>query len=233
VQAAVLDGRADVAVHSAKDLPAATPEGLVIVAVPERADPRDTLVGATWDDLRDGALVATGSARRRVQLAQLRPDLRFTGLRGNVQTRLSKLGEFDALVMARAAIDRLALPVGASETFDVDVIVPQVGQGALAVECRADDATTRALLAVVDHPPSRRCVEAERAFLDELGGDCALPTGAHAVEYGAEVEVTGVLASRDERRLERRCSSGPDGPEVGRSVARQLMVALGDEVPRR
>jgi hydroxymethylbilane synthase len=233
VQAALLDGRADVAVHSAKDLPSATPDGLVIVAIPERADPRDTLVGSTWRDLREGALVGTGSARRRVQLAHLRPDLRFTGLRGNVQTRLAKLGEFDALVMARAAIDRLALAVGASETFDVDVVVPQVGQGALAIECRADDPSTRSMLAVVDHLTTRRCVEAERAFLAELGGDCALPAGAHAVAHGDDLTVTGVLASRDERRLERKVATGRVGADLGRAVARELVAALGDEVPRR
>jgi hydroxymethylbilane synthase len=230
VQAAVLDGRADIAVHSAKDLPSTTPEGLVIVAVPERADPRDTLVGSLWDTLPGGALVATGSARRRVQLAHLRPDLRFTGLRGNVNTRLTKLAEFDAILMARAAIDRLALPVGISETFDADVVVPQVGQGALAVECRRDDDATRSVLAIIDDAAARRRVEAERAFLEELGGDCSLPAGAHAVEDGDDLRITAVLASRDERQLERRVLTGRDPVELGRSVARSLVAAVDGEV---
>jgi hydroxymethylbilane synthase len=232
VQAAVLDGRADIAVHSAKDLPSTTPDGLVIAAVPERADPRDTLVGASLADLPAGALVATGSARRRVQLAHLRPDLRFTGLRGNVNTRLSKLGEFDALVMARAAIDRLALPVGTSETFDADVLVPQVGQGTLAVECLADDAATHSFLATIEHAATRVALEAERAFLAELGGDCALPAGAHAVVDGDDVHLTGVLASRDERRLERRMASGRDAVELGVTVARALAAAIDDDARR-
>ncbi len=232
VQAAVLDGRADIAVHSAKDLPSETPDGLIIAAVPERADPRDTLIGALLADLPDGALVATGSARRRVQLAHLRPDLRFTGLRGNVNTRLAKLRDYDAIVMARAAIDRLALPVGVAETFDATVLVPQVGQGTLAVECRADDAAMHSFLATIDHAASRLALEAERAFLAELGGDCALPAGAHAVVHGDELHLTGVLASRDERRLERREARGHVGAELGMMVARSLVAAVDDDARR-
>jgi hydroxymethylbilane synthase len=236
VQAAVLDGRADIAVHSAKDLPSATPEGLVLAAIPERADPRDTLVGARLDELPEGALVATGSARRRVQLAHLRPDLRFTGLRGNVNTRLAKRSEFDAIVMAQAAIDRLALAAGVCEVLEVGVLVPQVGQGALAVECRAGDESTRSLLASIQHAATRRTVDAERAFLAELGGDCALPAGAHAVLVGDRLHLTGVLASRDEHRLARHESVGDDPVVLGQSVARALLAQLaqhGDGVERR
>ncbi len=187
VQAAVLDGRARLAVHSGKDLPAATPDGLVLAAVPERADPRDVLVGATLAGLGPGAVVATGSVRRRVQLADRRPDLTFAGLRGNIATRLDRIPDGGAVVMAAAALDRLGL-VGelaardlVHEVLDPSSMIPQVAQGALAVECRADDDELLALLALVDHEPSRRAVDAERAFLAELGGDCDLPAGAFAV----------------------------------------------------
>lgn len=222
VQAALLDGRADIAVHSAKDLPSTTPDGLLLAAVPQRADPRDVLVGARLDQLARGAHVATGSARRRVQLAHRRPDLRFSGLRGNIATRLGKLGEFDAIVMAKAAIDRLGLTPDVVDVLGVDDLVPQVGQGALAVECRAEDDEIAALLAAITHAPSRRAVDAERAFLAELGGDCTLPAGAHAVVDDDIVQITGVLASSDEQQLVRAQLRGSDGVALGRDLARRL-----------
>src|SRR5256714_1021576 len=151
VQAAVLDGRADFAVHSAKDLPSSSPEGLVIVAIPERDDPRDALVGSTFDGLPVGGRVATGSVRRRAQLAWVRPDLTFAGLRGNIDTRLAKAAEFDAIVMAAAALRRLERTFVIDEVLDPSVVLPQVGQGALAVECRTDDAEVRERLSAIDH----------------------------------------------------------------------------------
>nr|MBA2280069.1 hydroxymethylbilane synthase [Acidimicrobiia bacterium] len=175
VQAAVLDGRADVAVHSGKDLPAGTLPGLVLAAVPERGDARDALVGTCLDDLPPGGTVATGSVRRRAQLAHLRPDLTFAGLRGNMQTRLAKAVGFDAIVVAAVALERLGLADRLAEVLDPTVVLPQVAQGALAGEGRADDAATRAALAAIEHGPSRRAVDAERGFLLELGGDCDLP----------------------------------------------------------
>ena len=139
VQDAVLDGRADIAVHSAKDLPPLTQPGLVLAAVPERADPRDALVGGTLDTLPTGARVGTGSVRRRAQLAHHRPDLTFGELRGNVPTRLARLDRFDAVVIAAAALDRLDLVDDRVHRVDPSTLLPQVAQGALAVECRADD----------------------------------------------------------------------------------------------
>jgi hydroxymethylbilane synthase len=195
VQEAVLDGRADLAVHSGKDLPALTPPGLVVAAVPLRADPRDVLVGARLVDLAPGALVGTGSVRRRAQLAWLRPDLRFGELRGNIGTRLEKAAAFDAIVMAKAALDRLGLTPAVVDPLPVDVVVPQVAQGALVVECRADDERLRDLLAAVEDAATRRVVDAERAFLIELGGDCDLPAGAHGVIDGGRVRLTAVLAA--------------------------------------
>ncbi len=194
VQAAVLDGRADIAVHSGKDLPAVTPEGLVLAAVPRRADARDALVGCAFESLPVGARVATGSVRRRAQLAWHRPDLVFSELRGNIATRLAKAEAFDAIVMAAAALDRLEIDPGVVDRLGREVMVPQVAQGALAVECRADDPATRELLAAIEDPETRRVVDAERAFLLELGGDCSLPAGAHAVSVDGDIELIGMLA---------------------------------------
>ncbi len=228
VQAAVLDGRADLAVHSAKDLPASTPAGLVIAAVPERADPRDVLVGTRLADLPTGAHIATGSVRRKVQLAERRPDLRFSGLRGNIATRLSRLGEFDAIVMAKAALDRLQLTPDVVDVFDVDVMLPQVGQGALAVECHVDDGSTQAVLARIEHAPSRRTLDTERAFLDELGGDCDLPAGAHAVLDGERITLQGMLAARDATTVLREQAVDDQPDRLGRTVARALVARGGD-----
>jgi hydroxymethylbilane synthase len=231
VQAAVLEGRADVAVHSAKDLPSLTPDGLVIGAVPERADVRDALVGATLAALPPGATVASGSLRRRVQLAHVRPDLRFEGLRGNIATRLAyaEREAVAAVVMAAAALDRLGLADRIAERLDVDLMVPQVGQGALAVECRADDADARCLLDRIEHAPSRRAVDAERGFLAELGGDCSVPAAAHATLAGDRLRVRGLVASADGRTVVRHELAGPasSGAALGRSVARQLLDDQG------
>lgn len=232
VQAAVLDGRADFAVHSAKDLPAVTPEGLVLIAVPTRADARDALVGARWANLEPGARIATGSVRRRAQLAWLRPDLRFFELRGNIDTRLEKAAEFDAIVMAAAALDRLDRRPSVVDRLDSQVMVPQVGQGALAIECRADDDEVQAQLLAIEDPRSRRLVDAERAFLAELGGDCDLPAGAYGrfldddAGGGGTIELTATLASLDGQRLVRDQWAGDNPEQLGRSLARHLRDEL-------
>ena len=231
VQAALLDGRADLAVHSGKDLPAVTPEELVVVAVPERGDPRDALVGSTLDGLPTGAHVATGSIRRRAQLASLRPDLRFSGLRGNIATRLDRSSEFDAIVMATAAIDRLGLALDDRlvEILEPSVMLPQVAQGALAIECRADDPDTFALVAPIEHEPSRITVDAERAFLAELGGDCDLPVAAHAVIDGDVIRLDAAIIAPDGSLVlhdSRTCSS-LDGVATGRAIARHLLDDAG------
>lgn len=225
VQRAVLDGRADLAVHSAKDLPSATPPGLVLAAVPERGDPRDGLVGARLDHLRQGATVATGSRRRQVQLAGLRPDLRFVGLRGNMATRIARAADVDAVVVAAVALERLGLAHHLADTFEVDVLVPQVGQGALAIECRADDEATRAALAAVEHGPSRLAVDAERAFLATLGGDCDLPAGAHATVDDGWITLTGVLAADVDAPAARHTAAGDDPAALGAEVATRLRGA--------
>lgn len=223
VQEAVRRGEADLAVHSAKDLPAITPDGLVLRAVPERADVRDALVGSTLADLREGATVATGSVRRRTQLAALRPDLGFVELRGNMATRLAKAAEVDAVVVAAAALDRLELADRIAERLEPSVLLPQVAQGALAVECRADDATALAALGAIDDPAVHRAVAAERAFLGALGGGCDLPVGALAVLDGSTVRMEALVAEPDGSAPRRATDADPDPATLGRRLARRLV----------
>ena len=228
VQAAVLEGRADFAVHSAKDLPSSTPDGLVLACVPERADARDALVGQRFDALVPGARIGTGSVRRRAQLAWLRPDLTFAGLRGNMETRLSKAGGFAAIVVAAAALDRLGRMAEVTEVLPVELLIPQVGQGALAIECRAGDDDTAAALAAIQHGPSRRAVDAERAWLAEVGGGCDLPVGAHAtVDDGGCITLTAMIATADGRVMLRDTDKGDDPVELGRRLARHILDDAG------
>ncbi len=230
VQAALLDGRADLAVHSAKDLPALTGPGLVLAAVPERGDARDALVGARLADLPAGGVVATGSARRRALLARARPDLRFQELRGNMATRLARVADddVDAIVVAAVAFERLGLTEHLSERLDASSFVPQVAQAALAIECRSDDAEVVALGAALEHAPSRTAVDAERAFLAELGGDCSLPAGAHAViDADGTLTLDVVLAGEVGGRVVQLQRQGDDPTTLGRSAAIEARDQLG------
>ena len=233
VQAAVLDGRADAAVHSAKDLPSRTAPGLVLASIPVRADPRDVLVGSTLEGLGPGAQIATGSVRRRAQLAWLRPDLTFTSLRGNIASRLSKIPVGGAIVMAAAALERLELRPQVAETLEPSVMLPQVAQGAIAVECRGGDDDTIALLGAIDDPVAAACVRAERSYLARLGGGCDLPVGAHAnpVVPGSDsdLRLEAVLASLDGRVVLRASVSGSfDSAEtLGVRLAEELLVRGG------
>ena len=179
VQLAVLDGRADLAVHSAKDLRSTPEQGLVLAAFCERRTAADALVGRRLIDMAAGATVATGSVRRRRQVGRARPDLRFEELRGNIQTRLTKIPVDGAIVMAVAALEILDLTDQIAEILDPAEFVPAVGQGCVAVECRTDDVEVVAALAGIDHAKTRREVEIERAFLAELGSGCSLPVGAY------------------------------------------------------
>ena len=226
VQAAVLDGRARIAVHSAKDLPALTPDGLIICAVPLRADPRDALVGSRFADLAEGATVGTGSIRRQVQLLASRPDLEVVEIRGNIDTRLGRVGELDAVVMASAALDRLDLSPDVVERLDVETMLPQVGQGTLAIECRADDHEVVEALAKIDNADSHRVLDAERAFLVELGGDCELPAGAYAVlSADGLIEMKALLSDGNEQ-VHTDSRSGEDGVAIGRGLAADLRERL-------
>ena len=228
VQDALWRGEADVAVHSAKDLPAVTADGLVLGAVPERADPRDALVGSSLGAIATGGRIGTGSVRRRAQLAALRPDLTFGELRGNIATRLEKATDFAAIVLAAAALDRLGLAARATELLAPATMLPQVGQGALAVECRADDHASIALLTAIDDAAAHRAVRAERAFLARLGGGCTLPCGALAGETAdGGLVLEALLASLDGRVVLRARSTGQDPETLGLEVARVLLEDQG------
>lgn len=203
IEAALLRGDVDLAVHSAKDLPSSDPAGLVLAAFCERADPRDAFISSHGglNALPPGAVVATGSPRRVAQLKHRRPDLQFTDIRGNVDTRLAKLerGEADALVLAVAGVSRLGREEVITEKLSIEVCLPQVGQACVAVQCRADDAETIERIAqACDHEPTRRAVTAERAFLALLGGGCTAPVAAYArVEAGKALTLTGLVSTLD------------------------------------
>ena len=222
VQRAVLDGRAEIAVHSAKDLPSAPADGLLIAAFTARRDARDALVGCTLDGLRLGATVATGSVRRRAQLGALRPDLRFVELRGNIQTRLTKVPADGAIVMAVAALHILGLADRIAEAIDIDVMVPAVGQGCVAVECLVGDGATTSVVAAIDDAATRHAVMAERAFMAELGSGCSLPIGAHVVDG----QLLAFLADDGGRMLQTTVRLGHDWAATARDTALAMRVEL-------
>lgn len=236
VQQAVLEGRADIAVHSAKDLPSVTVPGLALAAVPARGDARDVLVGQNLIDLPVEAVIATGSNRRRTQLAFLRPDLRFVELRGNIARRVSMAGTttddgqtITAVVAAGAALLRQDMEDAISDWLPLHVMIPQVGQGALAIECRDGDEATAAVLSTIEDAAARRQLEAERSFLVALGGDCDLPAGAHAVldaedPLGGAVALHAFVASMDAEVLERTVVRGTDAQVLGAAAVSRLPV---------
>ena len=225
VQAALLDGRADLAVHSAKDLPAISPEGLAIGAFPKRGDVRDALVGKALGELRSGEIIATGSLRRRAQLKSMRPDLAFTSLRGNIATRVAMAQRYGAVVVAYAALERLGRLDAVAQVFEPEEMIPQVGQGALAVECRSSDDDLQACLAVIDDPNTRLAVESERSFLERLGSGCSLPVGAYAtVDPGVKrIDLIAFIGSPNASFGIQVEGSGFDPHELGARLGLELL----------
>ena len=224
VQRCVLSGDADVAVHSAKDLPSTTPPGLELTCVPERRDPVDVLVGRSLAGLGPGATVATGSPRRRALLLERRPDLNIVELRGNMATRLERAGSHgvDAVVAAAAALDRLGESSRIAQRLDPEWFVPQVGQGSLALEVReGDDATARALAGLNDLD-AFMALAAERAFLRELGAGCSVPAGAYATWTDGELSLSGLMIAYDGSTSVRHRAQGRDPEALGAGVARIL-----------
>lgn len=219
----LLTGDIDLAVHSLKDMPSATAPGLAIGAFLEREDPRDVLFslsGYSLADLPQGARVGTSSLRRICQLKALRPDLSCVEIRGNVPTRLAKIGaQLEAVILAAAGVKRLGLPAG--NPIDVQTMIPSPGQGIIAVELRADDAALQDLLAPLDHAPTRQCALAERAFLATLGADCRIPAGAHAVLEKAKLTMDALIGTPDGQRITRMRLHG-DTPDVGRLLGEAL-----------
>lgn len=231
LEGALLDRRVDLVVHSYKDMPTAPSEGLVVGAILERGDPRDCLVtadGGTLDDLPFGARIGTSSPRRAAQLAAARCDLIATPIRGNVETRLDRLdaGEFDAVILAAAGLDRLGIDVPIHARLGYDLMLPAPAQGALALQVRADDAELVAALAAVDHAPTRVAVEAERALLQRLGGGCLAPLGALGEVSGETLRLRA--AYEDPGGAYRRAeASGPanDPGAVISAVAERILSA--------
>ena len=232
VEEVLLDGRADVAVHSLKDVPTILTPGLELAAFPRRANPRDGLVcragvGRSLAELPLRARVGTGSPRRAAQLLAMRPDLRVSPILGNLDTRLAKLqaGEFDALILAVAGLERLGRRDELAQVFEVDECTPCVGQGTLGVQCRSDAPAVKALVARIDDPATRAASVAERAFLAALGGGCELPAGALGAVSGADLDLVGVVASADGRDVVRLRTAGSmgDPAHFGRALAHQLL----------
>ena len=230
VQQAVIDGHADFAVHSAKDLPSSFhAEGLTLASVPQRGDARDALVGASLGDLHSGSTVATGSARREAMLGALVPGVKFVSLRGNTPTRVARASdpEIDAVIAAVAGVTWVDLHHELSYIFSPDEMVPQIGQGALALECRADDHHTIAALRLIEDPMSRLAVDAERAYLSELGGGCEQPVGAYATIVGDHISIVGFLAATTHGRHVKATMVGEDA-SVGAQLADQLRALLAE-----
>ena len=231
LERALVSGEIDMAVHSLKDLPTSLPDGLAIAAVPERVDVRDALIsrdGARLDELPSGALVATGSPRRRSQLHHYRPDLRFSGIRGNIDTRLKKLEEPDgpdAIVLAVAGLQRLGWNDRISEILTPEVCMPAVGQAALAIETRKDDIPSLEAARRIEDLPARQAVMAERSFLYRIGGGCHTPVGAWGRIQGDYLELDAVLAADDGSWIARHGLRGlpEEGPELGRRLAEAVM----------
>jgi hydroxymethylbilane synthase len=231
VQAAVLDGRAHVAVHSAKDLPGEAMPGLVIAAVPRRDDARDGLVGLSLDELPDGAVVATGSIRRRAQLLSARPDLRFVEVRGNMAKRVAKADEpgIDAVVVGCAGLDRIGLGHHIVDRLDPAVMLPQVGQAAVAVECRQDDKSTYDLLRLVNDVQLEADLLLERSFLRRLGAGCTLPIGAfvNRGSGGSGATLDAMIAAADGSVVLRTSQVVTGSSDLGAACADVLLRAGG------
>lgn len=227
---ALLDGRIDLAVHSLKDMPTELPQGLALAATPVREDARDAIVGKTLAQLARGARVGTSSLRRMAQLRVLRPDLVIESIRGNVDTRLRKLdeGQFDAILLAAAGLNRLGLADRIAERLSIEAMCPAVGQGALAIETRAGETPVRAL----DHLPTRQAVTAERAVLSGLGGGCQVPIGAHAWLVGDRLHIRAAVISPDGGKPLIRTAEGSaaDAEALGESLSRELLAAGADDI---
>jgi hydroxymethylbilane synthase len=227
----LLSREVDFAVHSLKDLPTGAPQGITLAAVPPRDDPRDALVardGAKLADLPAGARIGTGSPRRAAQLAVLRGDIACVPIRGNAGTRLAKVrdGELDAVVLAYAGLARIGHTDLISEVFEPDSMVPAAGQGALAVECRADDAELTELLATIDHQPTRAAVTAERGLLAALEAGCSAPIGAYAAFTGTQLRLDAIVLGEKMVLREHGEADAAGAARLGHELAAR-MLALG------
>lgn len=236
IEEALLDGRADIAVHSLKDVPTFFPEGLVLGAVTEREDPRDALCAPKWktlDDLPMGAKIGTSSLRRQAQLKALRPDLELVNVRGNVQTRLSKIGsECEGVILAYAGLKRLGLHAEATEVLSIERSLPAIGQGALGIEIRENDPVIGPIVAQLDHPETRAATTAERTLLARLEGGCQVPIAAFATVEDGVLRLKGLVGRPDGSELLYVEQSGPmaEAEKVGLAAAEELLAQGAGEI---
>jgi len=245
IEEAMLAGEADIAVHSMKDVPTEFPEGLYLPVIREREDPRDAFIAplrngvpaiASFRDLPRGATIGTSSLRRACQLLNLRPDLKIVQLRGNLDTRLRKLdeGQFDAIILAAAGVKRLGWHNRITETLAPEISLPAIGQGAVGIECRQDDAMVNALIAPLNHPATATCVRAERALLKRLEGGCQVPIAGYATIQDNRLVLNGLVGSIDGTTLVRETMTGdPTDPEtLGTDLAETLLRNGADSILR-
>jgi hydroxymethylbilane synthase len=238
LESELLNGDVHCAVHSLKDLPVENPVGLTVGCIPARAEVRDALIsrdGYTLATLPNGASVGTSSLRRAAQILSLRPDIKTQSLRGNVDTRLRKAldGQYDAIILAGAGLTRLGLEKNVTEWLSLDVMLPAPGQGALAVQCRANDQTTLNLLAALEDHPTRKAVTAERAFLQGLGGGCAVPVAAYATvvsEQASVISLTGLVISEDGAKVVKVTGEGAEAIALGKALAQRAITQGAGEI---
>ena len=237
LEQAMLDGRADIAVHSMKDVPVEFPQGLALHTICEREDPRDAFVSnnfANLSELPQGAIVGTSSLRRQCQIKALRPDLDIRDLRGNVNTRLGKLddGQYDAIILAAAGLIRLEMESRIADYIEPEVSLPANGQGAVGIECRIDDEVTKALLAPLEHTQTRIRVNAERSMNRYLEGGCQVPIGAYALVDGEQVHLRGLVGAVDGSEILRDEVTGHvnDAEKIGIELAKKLLAQGADKI---
>ncbi len=235
IEEALEEGRVDLAVHSLKDLPTTLAGPFEIAAITERVDPRDAFLSIDYESVHAlplGARVGTSSLRRQAQLKQFRPDLEIFPLRGNVDTRVRKLeeGAYDAVILAAAGLKRLGKTQHIKEILDPEIMCSAAGQGALGIEIRLGDAKMRAVLAFLNHEPSRLATVCERALLNQLGGGCQVPIGAYAVAANGELKLTAICARPDGSQLLRESGSGTDPVELGQRIGKLLLGRGGDKI---
>ena len=228
---AILQGKAHFAVHSLKDVPSIQPEGLVLAAFPAREDPRDVLLiknGGTIDELSDNCIIGTGSPRRSVQVATLKPNATFADLRGNIDTRIKKLedGQYDAIVIAAAGLKRLGKEIDQKAYLPLEICIPAVGQGAIAIECKDGDEETIALLRTINDTATETAIIAERSYLKTIGGGCKFPLGAYAKVSGEKIEMTVMLGNHHSGQIIRMTENATvsEAEELGNKLGEAMMI---------
>lgn len=237
IEQELIDGTVDLAVHSLKDMPTVLPEGLCLTAITSRANVGDAFVSNNYnsfDELPQGAVLGTSSLRRKAQLLAARPDLQIVDLRGNVDTRLRKLdeGQMDAIILAAAGLERLGYGERIKEVIPAKVCLPAVGQGALAIESRDNDAEVREMLAFLNDEATKQATDAERAFLGLLEGGCQVPIGVHADVENGEIKVEAIIAELDGKKILRDTIVGKatNAAELGRELGKKMLAEGGQEI---